>query len=495
MRMMRKNLLSGLLFLFLVPHVAAQPADSLRNSVTVALQKLLLDPELKNVAFSFQALDLGSGKVIAEYQPAMSLVPASVMKLVTTAVAIDVLGSSFRFETVLQYTGHIDTAGVLHGDLIIRGGGDPTLGSRYYPENADFLSKWSEAVEKAGIREVRGRVIGDAAIYTEETVPGTWAWGDIGNGYGTAPGGLSIYDNIYTLTFRTGAKAGDSAQLVCVNPYVPGLEFYTNVVAGNTHSDNSYILGAPYSNTRIVKGMLPKGQEAFEVKGSIPDPAYLVAYELQHSLRERGILIAGEASTLRKLAAENYYPVPPRTDFYTHYSAALSTVVYWTNLRSVNLFAEHLINQLGVLRYKEGSAGSGSAAILDWWKSKKLEPAGFYGSDGSGLSRFNALSASHLVALLQYMQGSKHFSTFEKSLPIAGKTGTLSHLCKGTKAQGNLMAKSGTMTRVKSYAGYVTGASGQKIAFAMLSNNFNCTGREMEKKLEKLMVALAEYRP
>jgi len=472
-------------------------ADTSKNTLEKAIGLFLADSELKNAAFTFLAVDSKTGKVIAESNPDMSIVPASTMKLITTASALEILGAGYRFKTTLQYTGYIDTAGVLHGDLYIKGGGDPSLGSKYFTDEKNdpfFMDAWVDTLKKSGITKIEGRVIADASIYGWEMVPSTWAWGDIGNGYGAAPCGISIYDNTCVLKFKTGSNAGDSALIECVQPFIPELEFDNEVIAANTQSDNSYIFGAPYSYKRYIRGSLPKGQDEYSVKGSIPDPSFLAAFELESALHQSGISTKYAATTLLDLKLAGKADTSARKDLYIHNSPYLSSIVYWTNLVSVNLFAEHLVNQIGHVKYGNGTVGSGTAAITDFWTKKGIDTKGMYVTDGSGLSRFDAVSSRHLVDILLYMLNkSKNASTFEKSLSVAGKSGTLSHLCKGTKAQGNLTAKSGTMQRVKSYAGYVTTKSGKKLAFAMIVNNFNCTTKQMEKKLEKLMVAMAEF--
>lgn len=472
-------------------------ADTSKNSLEKAIDLFLNDAELKNVAFTFLAVDSKTGSVIAENNPNMSVVPASTMKLVTTASALEILGAGYRFKTTIQYTGFVDTSGVLHGDLYIKGGGDPTLGSKYFTDEKKdpfFMDAWVDTIRKSGITKIDGRVIADASIYGWEMVPSTWAWGDIGNGYGAAPCGISIYDNTCVLKFKTGTNAGDSALIECVQPFIPDLEFDNDVIAANGNDDNSYIFGAPYSYKRYVRGSLPKGQDEYSVKGSIPDPSFLAAFELENALHQSGISTKYAATTLLELKMNGKSDTSSRKDLYVHHSPYLSSIVYWTNLVSVNLFAEHLANQIGYVKYGNGTVGSGTAALTEFWTKKGIDTKGMYVTDGSGLSRFDAISARHLVDILVYMLNkSKNASTFEKSLPVAGKSGTLSNLCKGTKAQGNLTAKSGTMQRVKSYAGYVTTKSGKKLAFAMIVNNFNCSTRQMEKKLEKLMVAMAEF--
>ncbi len=469
---------------------ASTTTDTL-NSLEKAIKNFYSDASLKNASISFNVVNTADNSVIASYNPNQSLVPASTMKLVTTATALEVLGGGYTFSTTIQYSGTIDSNCVLHGDVFVKGGGDPALGSKYFTDHYEgFLDKWALELRNAGIDSVTGRVIADAEIFSWDMVPSTWSWGDIGNHYGAGPSGLTIYDNVCVLHFQSGATAGDSTYISCVNPYVPGLEFYNEVESSNGSGDDAYIFGAPYETDRYVKGKIPKGKDDFEVKGTIPDPAYLTAFEFYTSLYKWGVSCGGGVTTVRDLKLDNKYREEIRTDVYSTTSPSVSSIVYWVNLISMNLFAEHLINTIGLKKYGTGSVDAGTSSTTEYWKKKGVDMTGFYMNDGCGLSRFNAISAKHFTDILYKMKSN---STFEKSLPVAGKSGTLSHLCKGTTAQGNVKAKSGTMTRVKSYAGYATSKSDKKLAFSIIVNNHNCTTRELEKKLEKIMVALADY--
>ncbi len=515
---MKRLSVSFFLWIFVLGVVAQIPRPTtvvVPNSIEIAMKRLLKDADLQNASFGFYVIDLKTKEVLAEHDPNLSLVPASTQKLVTTATALEILGANRRFKTLLQYDGQLDTSYVsttivdstgtkevndtvivLRGNIYIKGGGDPALGSSITHKSgteAAFLEKWVASIKAMGIDSIKGRVIGDAQIFSTEMIPTTWIWGDMGNYYGAGPCGLTVYDNMCRVEFASGSNAGDSTQIVCVKPYMPELRFSNHVVASNTNKDNAYIYGAPYTDLRYVKGSIPKRKESFEVRGTIADPAYLIAFELEHALFQNGINIAQPASTIRRLMLEGPVEKQERTTISSTRSPSVSQIVYHTNMRSVNLFAEHLLNHIGIARYKSGSTISGTNAVLKFWEEKGLDVRGMYVNDGSGLSRFDAITAKQQVGILQYMTTSKNYATFNKSLPVAGKTGTLKSVCRKTSAQGNLRAKSGYMSRVRSYAGYVTTKSKRKLAFSMILNNYNCTPTEAKKKLEKLMVAMADY--
>lgn len=473
-------------FSFLLTLGYSQTIQDLKNEVS----KLVADLDLKNASISFYAIDLTDNQVVAGLNSNKSLVPASTTKLVTTASALEILGGDTRFTTQILHTGSIDTlCRVLNGDIIIKGGGDPSLGAeRYSKHYGDFINQWATKIKALGIDSINGRVIGDASCFTSQTTPSTWIWGDLGNYYGASPSGLSIYENTCKVEFESGKKNGDSTVITCVMPFVPEFNIENEVKSTNTKKDESYFYGAPFQVNRIVKGGIPLNKKGFDVKSSIPDPSLLAAFELDMEMRMMGVKLKDKYTTRRILEFDG--------DEETHlitktYSPKLTDIINQTNTYSINLYAEHLLNLIGLKVYKSGDPESGTTAITNFWKGKGIDVEGLYLNDGSGLSRFNAISAMHLVSILEYMKKSKNYNEFYNSLPIAGRSGTIRSIGKKTFAENNLRAKSGYMTRARSYAGYVTTKSKRELAFALIVNNYNCTPYEMKKKMESLMIKLS----
>lgn len=442
-------------------------------------------------------LNLGSGNSVADINGEMSIPAASTMKLVTTATATQILGRGYRFKTKIMYSGELDTlSGTLNGDLYIVGGGDPTLGSKYYNKEgheADFLYEWADSIKSYGIKQINGRVIGDGSLYKYDGVPSGWVWGDIGNYYGAGPSGLTIFDNMCKLHFKTGKSAGDSTHIHCITPYIPNLNVINYVFAANGNSDNAYVYGAPYSNDWFVMGSIPKNEEDFAVKASIPDPEYVAAVELDRVLGERGIKVSYAPTTIRE--AQKKYPhfqKPELEEVLVHKSPTLSSIMELVNQRSINLFAEHLLCQISVKHSGYGSTSNGTLICQEFWQNK-VDATGLFMTDGSGLSRSNAVSAKFLVDLLSYMSNTKGFESFKESLALAGKRGTMAGIGRGTAAEGRVFGKSGTMTRMKAYAGYVDTSTGKKLAYAMIVNNYNCSTSDVTKYLKAIMVKMATY--
>lgn len=463
------------------------------NVIKKEIQKLINDYSLKNASISFLVKQIDNDSIIAEYNSNTSLVPASTMKIITTATALEVLTPFYNFKTILQYDGYIDSNCTLNGNIYIKGGGDPTLGSRFV-NSKQLIQNWSNKIANIGITKINGKIIGDASFFNYEYIPQSWTWGDIGNYYGSGTSGLSIFDNTINYYFNSKNKQGDSTKIVCTEPYTPDLETKNYVVSWNTKKDEAYIYGAPYNGIRTIKGRIPLNRKEFKVKGSMPDPAYTAAFELETDLWKNKIPVLEKASTIKRLNYNNNYINNKRISFDTIYSVNVSKIVYWTNLISNNLFAEHLLRHIGKKTFKHNDYFHSTLAVNNFWKEKNILLSGFYINDGSGLSRKNAMSAKHLVDVLIYMKKeSKYYKSFYSSLPIAGKTGTLKTIGRKTKIQGNLRAKSGTMTRVKSYAGYVKSNSGKNLCFAILVNNYTCNNLEIKKKLEKVMVSLGNF--
>jgi D-alanyl-D-alanine carboxypeptidase/D-alanyl-D-alanine-endopeptidase (penicillin-binding protein 4) len=241
-------------------------------------------------------------------------------------------------------------AHILHGNIIIKGGGDPTLGSKYFDQTKDkqFLAQWTAAIKNLHIDSIARAVIADTGIYSRDIVPVSWSWTNMGNYYGAGACGLSVYDDYYTIFLNTDSIIGDTAEIVKTVPKIPYLIFNNGLVADTVSEDKSNIIGAPYCNTRYLRGELPLGKTGFTVKGSLPDPAYFTAYELERTLQKNGIKIKDKPSSIRLINISGKRVRDNRTEITTTYSPPLSKIIEQTNIYSINLFAEHFLDQCGL---------------------------------------------------------------------------------------------------------------------------------------------------
>jgi serine-type D-Ala-D-Ala carboxypeptidase/endopeptidase (penicillin-binding protein 4) len=466
---------------------------SKNHSVSRAIIKLQNDPQLRNAGISFYAIDVQTGEVIGELNQDMGLKPASTMKLITSATALEVIGATHRFETTLQYDGYIDTiTNTLHGNIYIKGGGDPTLGSKYFQSTKyhKFLDDWSKAIKDLGIDTVTGHIIADATVYSWDLVPPTWSWEDFGNYFGAGACGLTVFDDFYTLYFNTSSTVGRSSTITKVEPEIPGLTFDNQVVSASIYDDQSYIFGIPYTYHRDIRGKLPRSKTDYKVKGSMPDPALFTAQSLFVELSGEGVVVLKEPTSIRILKDMSLIK-KKRTNITITFSPTLADIISVLNTRSVNLFAEHLLVEVGVQKGGVKGVKASTDVVENFWAYKGMKTGGLSINDGSGLSYYNSVTAKQLVFVLQYMQQkSSNYDVFYNSLPVSGESGTLKRVCKGTVAHGKIHAKSGSIRKVRCYAGYTVSNSGREIAFAMMLNNYTCSSSESRKKLEQMMIAL-----
>lgn len=480
--------------------ITAQPKNSTTeiNTITRELKKFCLNPDVKNASIGFCVIDISTGIILSRYNPDMALVPASIQKLITTATAIEIFGDDYQFKTTIEHDGYIDKKRkILFGNIYIKGGGDPVLGSKRFENkyyNPDFVKVWAQKIKQAGIDSIEGAIIGDAQVYNTG-IPSTWTWEDIGNSFGAGPSGLSIYDNVFEITIQSDSKNNQPAKIIDIRPRIPGIyinnEVKTSVIDGNQLG----IFGAPYENTRIIKGTLTPGKQTRTTKGSIPDPAYFAATELERNLFYLGVIPTKSSTTIRIEGKFGNWEEKKTSKITETISPELKDIIRTTNNYSVNLYAENLLCHLGYIKRSTGNAETGIRVVTEYWKSKGMDTNGLYLMDGCGLSRYNAITARQMVFLLRYMNVlGNNYTAFHESLPIAGQSGTLSYFCRGTLAEGRVHAKSGSMSRVKAYAGYATTLSGKQLAFCLMVNNFNCESSVIQKKMESLMTAIVQYK-
>jgi D-alanyl-D-alanine carboxypeptidase/D-alanyl-D-alanine-endopeptidase (penicillin-binding protein 4) len=456
------------------------------RNIDSTLQQFMTDKAIENASVSIYVSNVDSGTPLLFTEPQACITPASVLKLITSATAFEKLGSNYRFHTNVWGNGEIKQ-GTLNGDLVITGGGDPSLGSSYFnlkSKRNDFLKEWVHLLKGKGIDSISGNIIVDASIYSDQDVPQTWIWEDLGNYFGAAAQGIAIYDNTCEIVFKTADQQGGETSITSTNPFIPNLALQNEVRASNDLRDRAYVYGSPFDSFRIVKGTLPKGRSHYKIKASIPDPAILLAYELKQMLIDSLVYVGGNAEK----ATRSLHKQSTDSLFISWDSPKLSKIIEQMNHESINLFAEHLCKHIGYITLKEGSTNAGTEAIKSFWTQKGINTNNLFLSDGSGLSRVNAITAKTLVDVLSYMHNkSEYFKDYYNSIPRTGLEGTQLYYFHDSFLKGKARAKSGSMTRVRSFAGYMTTKEGTNIAYAIIVNNFNCSSTTMAHKMGKLM--------
>ena len=455
---------------------------------------LLQAPYMRGASFSLVVKDVQEGRTVYSYDTDRLQSPASVLKTVATATALEILGEDYRYPTTLEYDGILEN-GTLEGNLYIKGSGDPSLGSSHFaPGQNKFLSTWIAALQKAGIKHITGSVISDESIFDTEGVSIKWLREDMGNYYAPGSYGISIFDNMYKLSLQTGA-AGTRPVLKGTEPDIPFIRFKNYLKAAPVSSDSAYIIGAPLDDVRYLYGVLPANREAYVLKGDIPDPALYLARYLTDQLQQKGIRVDGSPSCYRIEVEENRWKKGERKEIVTTYSPTLREIARVCNHVSHNLYADALVKTVG-LQYKPrrnemiSSFGRGVQVVKEYWEKKGLDVFPLRMNDGSGLAPADKVSAGFMGELLVYMATESAVSdAFIASLPQAGIEGSVRNFLKGSKLQGKAHLKSGGITGVRSYAGYIT-KDGKTYAVAVFSNNYSCPMSRMTRALEKLLLQL-----
>ena len=469
------------------PLLCAQPTPDL-SAVRRQVEQLEQAPALQPAGWGVVVKSVRTGQTLLDVHGQRALMPASTLKLLTSATALLVLGADFRYATRLAYGGTPAADGTLNGPLYLRGSGDPSLGSdRFegYPAGQALLQAWADTLWRRGLRRVTGPLVVDDGVF-DVNLPDGWSWQDIGNYYGTGAYGLNFAENLYALHFRPG-QAGRPAVVTGTTPALPEVRFDNHVLTGPAGSgDQAYIYGAPFSPYRYLGGTVPADFDTFTIKGALPDPPQHVGRLLLAALAARGIAVEGGLAPRGELPAG----AGSSTVVYQHHSPPVHALVRALNTHSLNLYAEALLKSVGQARRQTGTTAAGLAVVAETWRARGLPlAAGYHQDDGSGLALTNTLTPALLADLCVQMAGNEDFYA---SLPVMGETGTLASMGRNGAAAGNVRAKSGSLGGVLCYAGYVTTRSGERLAFALMANHYEGGYRQMRTRWERIMVALAE---
>ncbi|MEZ4721089.1 MAG: D-alanyl-D-alanine carboxypeptidase/D-alanyl-D-alanine-endopeptidase [Flavobacteriales bacterium] len=471
---MRKLLFISTIFLTL--HATAQPPT--KGAVEIALDNLINDPSMQAGEVGFIAMNLSNGKVIVDHYGQKSMVPASIQKAVTTAVAMEKLGPDFQFKTTFSAAGDLESK-MIYGDIYVFPSGDPTLQSRYYEANPSTIARIKE--ELAKYPSFDGNLVIDASVFNKYNTPRGWIWEDMGNYFGSSPTALMWKDNLLEVYINTG-QAGSAAMLSNKTEALDGFDLDIQVTASQENKDNAWFFGAPGSDVIYAKGTIPSHRTNFLVKAAHPDP-----------MKRFGMDVMKAIGKQPKVKVDyEYIPHNELNPIFTLHSPPLSSIVRICNQNSINLYAEALNMQLDTAqRYK--SVEGGVAMMEHYLKSKQISMKGTRLADGSGLSPTNRMTCQTMIEVLFMMYRSKNKDAYMNSFPIAGKNGTMSGYFQNTVAEGNIKAKSGSMAGVRNFAGYLTNTQGETVAFCLMVNDFDESKKStIIKKMEDLLISVIE---
>ncbi|MFF0826252.1 D-alanyl-D-alanine carboxypeptidase/D-alanyl-D-alanine-endopeptidase [Brevibacillus sp. NPDC003359] len=462
--------------------VAASPALAKEESVSssplaLSIEKFLADlkndENSKGMYAGIAVYDLTDKKYLYKHNAERNFIPASNMKLFTTVAGLDKLGPDYQWKTEVFISGKVNNGGILQGDLILKGYGDPSL-------TPDDLQQIAKAIKDMGIKRINGNLLLDDSYFDETRLGTSWMWDDEPYGYSAQVSGLAVNKNFTTLTATPGKTVND-APVLTMNPATTYITV-TNQLKTTEGKESNVLVERPRGkNEIIVSGTIGIQAAPYDEDVTMEDPAFYVGDLWKDQLIKQGIALHPKTD-VKKTVLKSGVPL------YTHLSKPLSEITVELNKDSDNFYAEMLVKTLGVTQKSEGSFEAGSEAVADMMKRAGIE-SGFRQVDGSGLSRFNMITPEQMIETLIFLQEQEYRTELEKSLPIAGVDGTLKNRMKGTSAEKNLVAKTGSLSGVNTISGYVTAKNGHKLAFSILINGIYKSkyARELQDRIGILL--------
>jgi D-alanyl-D-alanine carboxypeptidase/D-alanyl-D-alanine-endopeptidase (penicillin-binding protein 4) len=454
---------------------ASGPLDAARGGPSKAERQLASDldrifnaPVMEQGLWGVEVKSLDTGRVLYARNARTLMMPASNMKILTLAAAAETLGWDYRFTTTLEATAAVED-GALRGDLIVKGGGDPTINSRGKRADAVF-DEWAAALKAAGITRIDGGVVGDASAFDNRVLGQGWAWDYLDAGYAAPVGALEFNENIATLSIRPGGKAGDPAGLE-LTPGT-GVGLIHHVVTGENGSATSISIDRQPDRAYLdVRGTIAADAAPTTRDVAVANPALYFAHSTVLALAARGIPVRGLPREFVRPGFD--VPSEPRRVLVESKSPPLRDIATVMMKVSQNLYAETLLKTVGAAKSGLGTAENGRRAAAEIFAAWGVPAGGYVQADGSGLSRYDYVTADMVVTLLERLfKDPRHKETFIATLPIAGKDGTVASRLKGTRAEANATAKTGSIANVRALSGYVKTRDGETLAFSILANAF-----------------------
>jgi D-alanyl-D-alanine carboxypeptidase/D-alanyl-D-alanine-endopeptidase (penicillin-binding protein 4) len=460
-------------------------------------EKLVQTAPVDKGEWGLLVVDALTGETLYQKNADKYFVPASNMKLLTTALALDTLGPDYRFRTTIETNGTISADGKLSGDLVLVGRGDPNLSNRKFPfdtkEEFDgppekALVELADGVVARGVKEISGDVIGDDSYFPRERYPDGWEIDDMVWEYGAAISAIVVDDNTVTLVLTAGEKAGDAAQ-TAIEP--PEQEFTVKneaITVGAKEKPDLRLTREPGSNIVVVGGTVPAKSSPHKLVLAIQEPAQHAAGLLARLLAERGVKLDGQ------LRAQ-HEPDPAeaaRTVLVEHLSIRLGDAVKLVNKISQNLHTEVLLRTAARQSGRWSEPEDLPKFPKEFYARAGISTDDVVQTDGSGLSRHDLVTPRAFVTLLEYAQKQAWFPPYYASLPVAGLDGTLSERMKNSGISGRIHAKTGSVSHVRTLSGFAETPGGRRLIFSFLTNNESGKNHEVSEALDGLCLAMME---
>ncbi|HYA97602.1 MAG TPA: D-alanyl-D-alanine carboxypeptidase/D-alanyl-D-alanine-endopeptidase [Methylomirabilota bacterium] len=475
----------------------AQDGSHAAGRFAARAQEVLSGASADKAEWGVLIVDADSGETLYSVNADKYFVPASNLKLFTTALALSRLGKDFRFRTTLETRGTISAGGKLTGDLVLVGRGDPNLSNRKFPYELkeEFegppekaLAELVESVVSKGVKEISGDIVADDSYFPRERYPSGWAVDDMVWSYGAAVSAIAVNDNTVIVTLAPGQKEGDTATF-SVAPWTAEFAVRADVVTSPAGAKPDLTLtrepGAPLV---VLRGTIPAKSEPRKLVLAIEEPAEHAATLLKRLLQESGVRVSGVARAQHEPPAA----ADEATVLAEHLSPPLSEAVKMANKLSENLHTEMLLRaaarQKGIWSTPEDLMKFAG----DFYAEAGIAPDDVQQTDGSGLSRRDLITPRAVVTLLNYARRQPWFEAFYLSLPLSAMDGTLTDRMKNTPAGSRIRAKSGSVEHVRTLSGYVELPGQRRLVFSILSNNLGVRGAEATAAVDELCLAMVE---
>ncbi len=457
-------------------------------------ETIVADPALGEAVISICA-KTGDGRTLVDIDGDNMIIPASNMKLISTGAALHALGADYRFETKIGHDGEIRD-GVLHGNLYIIGGGDPTTGSKdsIAVKIEQTFAQWKKIISEAGIRRIDGHIVGDGRCFDGMIEHPTWLWEDLGTYYGSGSTGLMFYENMQSFNVSAGAQPGEDVGITPSYPRTPWMEFRYSCKTGKAGTgDRLYMYASDLAPIAEIRGTFAVDRKPKRIDCSNKFPEYTCASYFADYLKGQGIPCSDGPADFRLCSDIKAGEVKVLG---STFSPSLKRIVFETNHASNNLYAETLLRTIGRTKTGKACYDSCYVALDNVFKELNISTKGARIVDGSGLSRQNYISADFFCRFLGAMMSSPSFEDYISTLPSPGSKGTLANNMSKSPAElkARIKVKSGSMNGVRCYSGYIIPTEGCKddtVIFSIMTNNCTAPTWKVKQLLDKIMEALA----
>ncbi len=445
-------------------------AQPLKQQLETAMLKMEKDEQLKHGTISLYVVDAKTGAVVFDKNAQVGMAPASTQKVITSVTAFEMLGKNYRYQTTLGYKGTV-VGKQLQGALVVASSGDPTLGSWRWPGNnaKNIMQSSMESLQQNNIEQVSEGLVIDMQNWETQSTPRGWTWEDMGNYYGASAWAFNWHENLYNLVLKPGKAVGDDVKILRTEPTLRGVtNLYNELKTGPANSGDQAVIYLPaYGTIGFVRGTVPAGKESFTIKGSMPLPyatfreSFLAAAVAQDiSIQKTDSLLPG--NTTSKL------PLVPLLKIE---SPSFDSMNYWFLRESLNLYGEAFIKTLALQQKGFAATDSGLAILRYFWANRGIEKSALNIIDGSGLSPANRTTTHALVTVMQYARNKAWYESFYNALPLMN----------------GIKMKSGFISGVRSYTGYIKSKAGAEYTFAFIVNNFDGSAGAVREKMWKLL--------